>query len=81
MENNDIKRIRELLEFLVKEKLNGKLKKLTPDEKKIYELTGEKRDAVQQKTKFSAGKISKIWIDLESRGVIMKDSKGYRRVF
>ena len=81
MENNELKKIRELLEFLVKGKIFESLKKLNSDEKKIYELTGEKRDIIQQKTKFSAGKISKIWIDLESKGLIIKEGKGYRRIF
>ena len=76
----DIKKIREMMEFLVNQKISEKLKKLSADERKVYELTGEKRDFIQRKTKFAAGKISKIWQDLESRGFLIKEGKSYRKV-
>ncbi len=76
----DIKKIRELLEFLVKDKLSAKLNKLSADEKKVYDLTGEKRDIIQQKTNFAAGKISGIWQKLEDEGLLIKEGKSYRKV-
>jgi len=77
----DIKKIRELLEFLVKQKVFEKLNKLSSDEKKVYNLTGnEKRDLIQEKTRFAAGKISKIWQKLEAEGLLIKDGKRYKKV-
>jgi len=76
----DIKRIRELLEFLVKQKIVEKIKKLPVDDKKVYELTGKKRDFIQGKTGFAAGKISRIWIELEEKGVLIKKGKFYKKV-
>jgi len=80
MTSEDIKKIREMMEFLVKEKLSKKLKELSKDKRKVYELTGEKRESIQQKTRFAAGKISGIWQELESEGLLIKSGKGYRKV-
>lgn len=77
----DIKRIRELLEFLVKQKVSDKLNKINADEKKVYDLTGnDKRDLIESKTGFAAGKISKIWQKLEDEGLLIKEGKSYRKV-
>jgi len=77
----DIKKIREMMELLVKQKISGKLNKLSADEKKVYELTGsEKRSLIESKTGFAAGKISKIWIRLEEEGLLVKEGKSYRKV-
>lgn len=78
MTNEDIKKIREMMEFLFKREISKE--KLSSDEKKIYDLTGEKRDFIQKKTGFAAGKISKIWIGLEKRGLLIKEGKSYRKV-
>lgn len=77
---HDIKKIREMMEFLVKQKISEKISKLKNDEKIVYNLTGEKREIIQQKTKFAAGKISKIWQDLEEKGLLIKDGKSYRKI-
>lgn len=80
MTAEDIKKIREMMEFLVRDKILEKLNKLKSEEKKVYDLTGEKREVIQQKTKFAAGKISRIWQDLELKGLLIKEGKGYRKV-
>src|SRR3989344_4700136 len=77
----DIKKIREMLGFLVKQKVSERLNKLNADEKRVYDLTGnEKRDSIKTKTGFAAGKISKIWQRLEDEGLLIKEGKGYRKV-
>ena len=80
MTNEDIKKMREMMEFLVKQKVEERLNKLSADERKVYDLTGEKRDYIQKKTGFAAGKISKIWIRLEEKGFLIKRGKSYRKV-
>lgn len=80
MTKEDIKKIREMMEFLVKQKVSEKINKLLSDERKVYLLTGEKRDSIQNKTGFSAGKISKIWIGLEKNGLVVKTGKSYKKV-
>ena len=81
MESEDLKKIREMMEFLVKEKLSEKLRKLNTDGKKVYELSGEKSQAeIVKLTGFSAGKISKIWQDLEKEGILVKEGAKYRKV-
>jgi hypothetical protein len=80
MTKEDIKRIRELLEFLVKQKISEKIKKLSADDKIVYDLTGKKRDFIQERTGFAAGKISRIWSELEEKGVLVKKGKSYKKV-
>ena len=80
MENKELLRIKELLEFLVKQKILSVLDKLNKDEKLVYKMTGEKREIIQAKTKFAAGKISKIWQNLEQKGLIIKEGKSYRKI-
>lgn len=81
MTAEDIKKIREMLEFLIKQKISEKVNKLSIDEKRVYELTGQNGQIkMVKKTGFSAGKISKIWQKLESEGLLIKEGKGYRKV-
>ncbi len=80
MENKELVRIRELLEFLSKQKIISILDKLNKDEKQVYVLTGKKRELIQTKTKFAAGKISKIWQKLEESGLIIKKGKSYEKL-
>lgn len=80
MENKELVKIRELLEFLSKQKIVSILEKLGKDEKRVYALTGEKREVIQAKTKFAAGKISKIWQNLEEIGLIIKRGKSYKKL-
>ena len=77
----DIKKIREMMEFLVRQKVSEKLNKLNSDEKKIYNLTGEKGQVDMVKlTGFSAGKISKLWQKLEREGLLIKEGSKYKKV-
>jgi len=77
----DIKKIREMLEFLVKQKIAERISKLNETERKIYELTGEKGHTEMFKTlKVAPNTVSKVWQKLESEGVLVKEGKGYRKV-
>lgn len=77
----DIKKIRELLEFLVKDKISSKVNKLTEGERKVYELTGEKGQVeMARATGFSAGKVSLIWQKLENEGLLIKEGQKYKKV-
>lgn len=83
MTGEDIKKIRELMEFLVRKELAGVVKKLSSDEKKIYGLTKDKSISVKEivtQTGFSAGKISNVWQKLADEGLLVKDGRGYRKV-
>ena len=77
----DIKKIREMMEFLVKQKISEKLKKLSETERKIYDLTGEKNHAEMFKTlKVAPNTVSKVWQKLESGGLLIKEGTKYRKV-
>ncbi len=77
----NIEKIREMMEFLVKDKISEKLNKLKADEKKVYDLTGEKsQPQMVILTGFSAGKVSGIWQKLEDEGLLIKEGKSYRKV-
>ena len=81
MTAEDIKKIREMMEFLVKQKISDKLKKLSETERKIYELTGKKGHTEMFKTlKVAPNTVSKVWQNLENEGLLVKDGKGYRKV-
>ena len=82
MTNEDIKKIREMMEFLVKQKISEIVLKIRdPMERKLFELTGTRgvKELVQI-TKFSAGKISKLWQEWEEQGILVKEGKRYRKV-
>ena len=77
----DIKKIREMLEFLIKQKILDVLNKLNADEKKIYNLTGEKGQTEIVKILNTApNTVSNLWKKLESEGILVKEGKGYRKV-
>lgn len=81
MTAEDIKKIREMMEFLVKQKISEKLKHLTDSEKKIYDLTGQIGQTEIVKTlKTAPNTVSKVWQKLEGEGLLVKDGKGYRKV-
>jgi len=82
MENKEeLKRIKELLEFLVKREISKEISNLSTDEHKVYNLTGNKGQVeMARSTGFSAGKVSKIWVKLEFLGLITKEGKSYRKV-
>jgi len=77
----DIKKIREMMEFLVKQKLSEKLKTLSETERKVYNLTGEKGHTEMFKTlKVAPNTVSKVWQKLEEEGLLIKEGKSYRKV-
>lgn len=77
----DIKKIREMMEFLVKQKIVEKVKKLNDTERKIYELTGEKGQTEMIKIlKASSKTISKAWMKLEEEGLLVREGQSYRKV-
>ena len=80
MTEEDVKKIREMMEFLVKERVSKKLKELSSDEKKVYELASKSESEMIKITGFSAGKISKIRQKLESEGLLVRESLRYRKV-
>lgn len=82
MTEQDLRKIREMLEFLVKQKLVEKIGKLNSNEKKVYELTGKrKREEIIKETGFSAGKISSLWDKWADEGILIKEGKKYRKMF
>jgi Mn-dependent DtxR family transcriptional regulator len=81
MSNEDITKIREMMEFLVKQKISEKISKLASTERKIYELTGVQGQTEIVKTLNTApNTVSNLWKKLESEGVLIKDGKKYRKV-
>lgn len=80
MTAEDIRKIREMIEFLVKDKISKKLRELSPDEKKVYDLVGKSQREMVELTRFAAGKISRIWQKLESEGLLIKEGQKYRKV-
>ncbi|MEK6963930.1 MAG: hypothetical protein AABX70_05870 [Nanoarchaeota archaeon] len=81
MTNEDIKKIREMLEFLVKQKISERVSHLTGTEKKVYDLTGIKGQSELVKTlNVAPNTISNVWKKLESEGMLIKEGKKYRKV-
>jgi Mn-dependent DtxR family transcriptional regulator len=81
MTEQDIKRIREMMEFLVRQKISERIQKLSLQERKIYDLTGTKGQTEIVKTlKTAPNTVSNLWKKLESEGILIKESKGYRKV-
>ena len=78
----DIKRIRELLEFFVKQKVSEAVKKLgSSKERKVYDLTGVKgQTEISGETGISTGKISMLWQKWEEEGILIKEGKSYRKL-
>ena len=75
------KKIREMLEFLVKQRILDKVNNLNLSEKKIYELTGDKGQTnIAKLLKVAPNTISHLWKKLEKEGILIKDGKGYRKV-
>lgn len=81
MTEQDIKRISEMMRFLVKQKISERIQKLSSLEKKIYDLTGVKGQTEIVKTlKTAPNTVSNLWKKLEFEGIIIKEGKGYRKV-
>lgn len=78
---HDIKKIREMLEFLIKQKLVEKVKNLNETERKIYELTEEKgQTEIVKILKVAPNTVSNTWKKLEADGLLVKEGKGYKKV-
>ena len=76
MTTEDIKRIREMMEFLVKQELAKKINQLNEIERKIYELTGKIGHTEMFKSlKVAPNTVSKVWQKLESEGLLVKEGK------
>jgi len=77
----DIKKIREMMECLFKQNIAEKLNNLTESERKIYDLTGKKGHTEMFKTlKVAPNTVSKTWQKLESEGLLIKEGQIYRKV-
>lgn len=80
MTNEDIKKIREMLEFLVKQKIESRISKLSTVEKKIYEATGEKgQTEIVKSLKVAPNTVSNLWKKLENEGILIKKGKVYQK--
>jgi hypothetical protein len=79
-----LKRIEALLRSLVRISLAESMSTLLTDDKLrgLYDGTGNlKRGDLEKRTGFSAGKISGLWAEWESAGLLIKDGKSYRKPF
>lgn len=77
-------RLTELVEALTRMKLAEALgKELRDDEeRKLYEFTGKKPvKELANMTGFSVGKISGLWQEWASKGLLVKHGKSYRKLF
>jgi predicted ATPase len=80
-EQDDIKKIREMLEFLVKQKIKDRMSKLDATERKIYELTGVKGQKEMVKIlKVGEHTVSNLWKTLEEEGILIKEGKVYKKI-
>lgn len=81
MSNEDIKKIREMLEFLVKQKISDRVSKLNTTEKKIYDATSLKTQTeIVKSLNVAPNTVSNLWKKLENEGILVKDGKSYRKV-
>ena len=81
MTSDDIKKIREMMEFLVKIEIHKELESLSDKEKKVYELIGKKNQSqMANQINASTGGVSGILQKLEKKGFLIKDGKSYRKV-
>ena len=82
MTNEDLKKIREMMGFLVKDKISRMMAKNPENQQKLYDLT--KKDVnvreLVKLTGISAGKISKLWQKWEKEGVLIKEGQKYRKI-
>jgi hypothetical protein len=79
-----LSRIEDLLRSLVRISLSEAMARLLTDDKlrDLYWGTGRlKREELERKTGFSAGKISGLWAQWEQAGLLIKDGKSYRKPF
>ncbi len=81
MSEEDITKIREMMEFLVKQNVSERIEKLSSIEKEIYDMTGVKgQTEIVKILKTGSHTVSNLWKKLEAEGILIKDGKGYRKV-
>ena len=79
-----LRSIETLMRSLVKISLTETMSRLLTDEKlrDLYFYTGKlRREELEKKTGFSAGKISGLWAQWEQAGLLTKEGKSYRKPF
>lgn len=79
-----LKHIEDLLRSLLRSSLSEPMSRLLTDEnlRRLYWSTGNvKRQELERRTGFSAGKISGLWAQWEQAGILVKTGKSYRRPF
>jgi len=77
-------RIEKLLRSLVRISLAEPMKGLlaTDELRELYLNTGKlKRQDLEKRTGFSAGKISGLWSQWEQAGLLIKDGKSFKKPF
>jgi len=80
-EITELEEIKDLLRFLVKQKISEKLIKMSKTEKKIYELTGEKgQTAIVKSLNVAPNTVSNLWKKMELEGILIKAGKSYKKV-
>lgn len=79
-----LKRIEALVAVIAKAALAQPLAEILADKKlrQIFEGAGRiARPELERRTGFSGGKISGLWKQWESKGLMVKDGKSYRPIF
>lgn len=79
--SEDIKKIKDMMEFLVKQKIAERVSHLNATERKIYDLTGTiGQTEIVKSLKTAPNTVSNTWKKLESEGLILKEGKSYRKI-
>jgi hypothetical protein len=79
-----LRRIEALVTVIAKAALAQPLAEILADKKLrlIFEGAGRiSRPELERKTEFSGGKISGLWKQWESKGLMVKDGRSYRSIF
>jgi hypothetical protein len=79
-----LRNIEMLLRSLIKISLSEPMSRLLTDDtlRTLYAGTGRlKREELQRRTGFSAGKISGLWAEWEEAGLLVKTGKSYTKPF
>ena len=81
MSGEGIKKIRERLELLIKQKVESRISTLSPAEKKMYESPCHQGQTMLIKSqKVAPNTVSNIWKKLGSEGILIKKGNGYQMV-
>lgn len=76
----DIKKIRQMMAFLVKQKISEKINKFSSNEKKIYDLTGKKQNDIIKQLGVSSKTVTKLWKEWEDEGILIKEGQSYKKL-